>query len=181
MKLQIQSLVLMVFLAGCGTGGGSGGNAPAGDPKNSKITGVASGAFSGQTALFEAGNQMGRGKAGTGNNQILATLVLDSAAANLAPEGKSALPPDGKSAVQKKGQTLGQSLQSSQCKIDLPKAENQNKSLSGAAGQFPPMHMKISGSACPLEMNLEIEIAGADGAGPCQSRLRRQSAISKHL
>jgi hypothetical protein len=147
MNLKWMSLGLIVLVAGCSNSDSGSGGSNVG-PLNSKLTDSATQAFSGQTALFEAS----RGASQRSGQRTFFGASFDRTASTSAAKAKTS--------------KVNQAIQSTACKIDLTQPATDGSS-GGAAAEFKPMKMKISGASCPVEINMEMTMLGAGGAKPC--------------
>lgn len=160
MKNQISNLIIAALLVGCSSGGSDDKNAQPQDKVNSKITGHASGALSGQAGVFEASqsrSQKNSNLTRVMNHKFLFAAQLQS------PNSNS----ESQTATQEKAQRLNQSISSSACQVDLMPGAAPSGPVGGAAAEFKPMKLKISGLGCPVEINFETTMIGV-GGNPCQ-------------
>lgn len=173
MKLKLfKYSILLLFLAGCSNNNssGGGGSKPA-DKVNSKISREGSGAMTGQTALFEVTHSMGQSKKSETNQpkvDIGNVLINNKNLLSFAVQSYSANSVNSESQKEVKSKTdlLSRSIQSGACVVNL---QNENKS-ENTPKQFAPMKIKITGNTCPIEVSMEMQLAGIDGKNPCENQ-----------
>lgn len=165
MKIPMKFLVLAVLFAGCSKGGGGGGGGGAVAPQgtvNSKISGAASKALTGQAALFNASRNQG-------NNPSANATLIEAALLNAELASKPKVS-ESKAAAKAKANSVSKVINSSACKIDPGAMDAPRGKLEGAAEQFKPFHMTVSGEGCPVAIHMKVTMDGVGGADPCQPK-----------
>lgn len=156
--MKYQYILIAALLAGCSQGGSSNSDQNPKSTVNSKITGSAASALSGQTAVFEASRSLSQSSGMAFTESALPRIAMMEAMSG----GR------GGSEVEAKTSRIATLIQNGGCQIDLQKP-NQSGAMDGTiAENFSPLKMKIAGSTCPMEISFEMLMTSPAGQ-PCQS------------
>lgn len=166
MKRMIAFTMIWAFAVGCSNDSGSGGGGPLGQRGvPGKISTAGAKALAGQTAILQSAQsqQQGRADDRRGGGRRMEFAALAALVEKSAPKESSQT----RQETHRKSRRLNDALQRNQCRVDLEDAQD-IASPRGGSPLFPRMKVRISGSACPLELNLVLDVSG-DPNDVCKS------------
>lgn len=158
MKFLLLGLSFALMLTGCSGGSGSGHNETPNGQVKSKIDEKAERTLTGQTALIEASQGIATNKS---NKETPDNSVIFSAVSTNSDVHSKAL-------VQEKTKLANKTIRPNVCTFNVEQLSN--SATTGLASQITPFKLSITGSNCPVEINMEMTLTGVNNDKPCSQQ-----------